>query len=102
METTGLAAEETPPEAARPLHPVTDPTSQLWAKEGAWVFLQALHLQGGLPDAVQGVSRLGCGAGVLGELGYTPGTQVLLAEATVTPPRSPGPGGGTTALCHVL
>lgn len=41
---------------------------------------------------MQGVSRLGCGAGVLRELGYAPGTQILLAEATVTPSPISRPG----------
>ena len=41
---------------------------------------------------MQGVSRLGCGAGVLRERGYSPGTQILLAEATVTATPSSRPG----------
>lgn len=87
----GLAAEETPPEAARPPPPVTDPTSQLWAEEGTWVFLLAVTYREAFQMLMRGVSRLGCGAGVLRVLGY-PDTQILLAEATVTPTLIPRPG----------
>lgn len=43
----------------QPVPPPTDPTSQLWAEGGAWVFLLALHLQGGLPDAHAGCIQAG-------------------------------------------